>query len=287
MAKNIVLAGAAGTLGKKIAAGLIERGAGADVLFGSRSLEALADLMAEGYETATVDFDDSAGMAKAFAGATTLMLISTNGPDAVRIVQHKTAIDAAKGAGIKRIVYTSFTNPTYESLFKAARVHADTEAYLKASGLSFTILRDNQYISNIVGAVAQAKATGVLSLPGASGKVAYVTHDDVAASAVEVLLGAGHEGKIYEMTGSEAASLFDLAEALSTGWGVKIVAQEGDPAVFRQVFGSMGFPPFIVDLLMDMYAAVAAGELAPVSNDVERLTGRPATSPRAAVLQLA
>lgn len=99
------------------------------------------------------------------------------------------AIDAATAAGVGRVVYTSFTNPTRDSLFPYAAMYAETEARLEDPGLSCTILRNNQYAGNLDSALAAARATGTLALPGPEGKVAFITHTDVAAATAGALTG--------------------------------------------------------------------------------------------------
>jgi len=210
----------------------------------------------------------------AFAGAKTVLIVSGDAPNDVRIRQHRAAIDAAKKAGIGRIVYTSFTNPTAQSLFPFAWIHADTESYLKASGVPFTILRDNQYAENLTNAIGAAKS-GTLALPGARGKVAYIARADVAAAIAGALTQDGHAGKTYELSGPEALDAFDIAAIVSSTLGKPVQAVDADPAEFAQVFAAHGLPPFVIDALLGLYAAAAAGECAVVSTDAATLAGRP------------
>jgi NAD(P)H dehydrogenase (quinone) len=175
---------------------------------------------------------------------------------------------------VRRIVYTSFTNPRPESLFPFAAIHADTEAYLKASGLPYTILRNNQYAENITGALAVAKATRTLALPRAEGKVAHITRADVAAATAGALNQSGHDGKTYEVTGPEALSLFDIADVLSKAWGRPIKAADMDPADFGQLLASRRVPPFAVEAVVRLREAAAAGEYSIVSDDARHLAGR-------------
>jgi len=271
----IVVTGANGKLGRLVAAELAKRTAPANVVLGSRELAKLADLTAQGFATVRADFDDAASLEKAFTGADTVLIISGDTPNDVRIRQHRAAIDAAKKAKVGRVAYTSFTNATPASLFPFAAIHADTEAYLKASGLPYTILRNNQYAENLGNVLAQAKTSGTLALPGASGKVAYITRGDIAAAIVGALLGAGHVNKTYELTGPEAADLSQLAAAASKALGKEVKAVEAPPEQFAKIFASIGLPPFLIDALLGIYAAAAKGEMAAVSGDAAKLAGRP------------
>src|SRR5947209_10540624 len=154
----IVVTGAGGKLGRLVADELSKRTDARLVTLGSRDPAKIADLAAMGFKTVRADFDDAASLEAAFAAAKTVLIVSGDAPNDVRIRQHRAAIDAAGKAGVARIVYTSFVNPTAQSLFPFAWIHADSERYLKASGVPFTILRDNQYAENLTNAIGGAKS---------------------------------------------------------------------------------------------------------------------------------
>src|SRR5216117_2887515 len=101
----IVVTGAGGKLGRLVADELMKHRKASDVTLGSRDLAKIADLAARGVRTVRADFDDPASLDAAFAGAQTVLIISGDAPNDVRIRQHRAAIDAAKKAGVGRIVY--------------------------------------------------------------------------------------------------------------------------------------------------------------------------------------
>lgn len=271
MSAKIVISGAGGQLGQLVAQELKARGAVANVTLASRDPAKIADL---GFKTVRADFDDAASLAAAYAGADVVLFLSGDAPNEIRTPQHYRAIDAAKAAGVKRIVYTSFTNASYDSLFDFATSHADTEAYLKKSGVAYTVLRNNQYIENLNSGIAHAKEAGTLYQPGATGKVAYLRRADVAAALAGAILGSGHENKIYEITGPKAYDLFEVAKILSDVTGKTITAVDALPADYGKMLSGFGLPDFLVTALLGIHAAGAAGEMEPVSKDAEVLAGR-------------
>jgi len=271
----IVITGAGGRLGRLIAAELKTKVKPSDVTLGSRDPQKLADLAAQGFKAVRADYDDAASLEKAFSGADTLLVISGDTDVDVRIAQHRRAFDAAKKAGVGNLVYVSFTNPSATSLFPFAAVNADSEAYLKASGLPYTIVRNGQYAENLANGLAHAKQSGVLAQPGAAGKVAYITRADIATAIASVLTQDGHVGKTYELTGPEAVDLSQIAAALSDALGKPIQAVDADPQEFAKVLASVGLPPYYVRALLGIFAAAAAGEYAAVSQDAEKFAGRP------------
>ena len=276
----IVITAASGKLGRAVADELSKRVPVSEIKLAVRTPAKLEYWRNRGVNIIRADYDDPGSLNAAFAGAEVALLISSDGPNDVRIRHHKNAIDAAKRTGIKRIVYTSFVNPSPQSKFIWAITHAETESYLKASGTPYTILRDNLYASNLDGLIAQAIETGTFKVPGAMGKVAYVAHADVAECAAAVLAQRGHEYKTYELTGPEALDGFQIAALISETSDHQIKAVDLAFEIAAANLRSAGLPEFAVEGIVSMYAAAKAGEYASVTHDVKLLTGRPATSVR-------
>jgi NAD(P)H dehydrogenase (quinone) len=264
------VSGASGQLGQLIGQELANFAKPNEVTLGSRQPEKLKT----GFATAKFDFDDAAGMAKALKGHDNLLLISGSGPTDERTTQHLAAINAAKAAGVKRIVYTSFTNPLAKSKFSFSKSHEQTEAAIKASGLAYTFLRNNLYAENIAGAVDYARQSGTLALPGANGKVAFITRADLAKAAAKALTENAKDNKTYELTGPKAYDLHDVARVLSAKWNKPVTAGELPQEAFAGMLAGMGLPPFLVEALQGLRAGVGDGEYVAVSNDFEKLTGK-------------
>ncbi len=215
-------------------------------------------------------------MRRALDGAHTLFLVSAHeSPDRVR--EHATAIDAAVAVGVERIVYVSFQGAAPDATFTFARDHWETEAHLRTAGVRYTFLRDNWYQA---GLPAMTGTDGVLRGPGGEGRVAAVTHEDIADAAAAVLLdeGTDHDGRAHDLTGPEAFTLAEAAEELSrvTGRPVVYVPETREEAYASRA--GYGAPEWEVAGWVTSYEAIANGELAAVSDAVPTLTGRPATS---------
>ena len=276
----IVISAAGGRLGTALADELLNRGAASGVRLATRSPEKIAHRIAQGFEVVRADYEDSASLKAAYAGADIVLVISGEGPNEVRIAQHRNAFEAAKAAGAGRIVYTSTVNPTSASRFGWAKAHEASEANLKSLGVPYTILRDNSYYANVAALLAQAKESGTLPFPGIAAKVAYVDHSDVAGALAGALLGEGHTNKVYEISGAQAYSATDLALLLTEVAGRDVTAIEAPLAAFEQNFRAMGWPDFVVEGVAGYFAAMGAGEYAATSPEVERLSGRPSTALR-------
>lgn len=274
----IVMTGANGQLGRLIAAELLDRVGPAGFAATARDPAKAEALAARGVKVLKADYDDPAGLVDAFRGATTLLLVSGEAPVEIRIRQHRAAIDAAKAAGVGRVVYTSFVGAGGSDSLDFATIHGDTEGYLKASGLDWTILRNNQYAENLAGAIGGARAQGVLALPaGPAGaaRVAYITRADIAAATAGALTGSGHAGRTYDLTGPLGLAYDEIAARLSARLGRPVTYVDADPAAYGKVLAGFGLPDFLIEALIRIHAAAAAGTMNPVSQDAAVLAGRP------------
>ena len=123
--------------------------------------------------------------------------------------QHRAFIDAAARAGVGHIVYTSFAGASPDADFTLGRDHADAEEAIKASGMAYTLLRDNFYADLLP---FFADEQGVIRGPAGDGRVAAVARADVADVAAAVLRDpTTHAGATYELTGPEALTMAEIA----------------------------------------------------------------------------
>ena len=170
MAK-IIVSGASGQFGHAAASQLLDMGE--EVIALSRSTDKLADLAKRGADVRAADFDSPDGLEEAMAGGDKLLLISTT-MVGQRPRQHGNAIDAAKAAGVKHIVYTSVTdggNPDHPAVEQ--HDHYATEQLLKDSGLELTKYGE-----------IQIDARGATNLPGifAAGDCTTVPYKQIVIS---------------------------------------------------------------------------------------------------------
>jgi uncharacterized protein YbjT (DUF2867 family) len=271
--RSVAVTGATGLLGAKVARRLAERGESQVLL--ARDPSRAPSLT--GAEVRRADYSDSEDTRRALAGVDTLLMVSASEtPD--RVERHRAFIDAASAAGIGHLVYTSLQGAGPAATFTLARDHWATEEHLRASGLAHTILRDSLYADFLPLMVGE---DGVIRGPAGDGRAAVVAQDDIADVAVAVLLDAGgHDGRTYGLTGPEALSLAEVAQTISdvTGRPVRYHAETLEEAYASRAH--YGAPDWQVDAWVSTYTAIAAGEMATVSDAVPTLTGHPATALR-------
>jgi NAD(P)H dehydrogenase (quinone) len=275
---TIVVGGAGGNLGRAVAGLLLERVPPGEVVLATRTPNALAELAARGAAVRYADYDRPESLTEAFAGGTSLLLIST-GDLGRREAQHKTAIDAAARAGIERIAYTSILSPVPANPAAPVATHRATEQALQKSGLAWTFLRNSLYAEFQVAEALQCLATGKLVHNRGAGRVAYVSRGDCAAAAAAVLATSGHDGVAYDVTGPEAFGAGELASLYEELGGRAIEVVEVDDESFRAgiVGDATGDDHRIygAELVTSVGRAIREGHLAACTDAVAELTGRP------------
>jgi len=289
---KILITGASGPFGSGVARGLIAKGVQpSQLILVSRDPSKLAEFTAQGAEARAGDFDDYESLVRAFAGAERMLMISTNRVGQ-REPQHRNAVNAAKAAGVRHVIYTSFVGkPNCVSM--AVADHRFTEQLLRDSGLAWTFLRNSQYSEAMRDAAAPAAIrSGQWLSASEGGRIALVTRDDCIAAATAVLASDGHERKTYDITGPELLSYRELAALVTDLTGYSITYKEVGADGLYAVFDALGVPRSAQDDLVvngfgwcsdDMVSfecTLAAGDLALISADVEKLTGRKPMSMR-------
>jgi NAD(P)H dehydrogenase (quinone) len=267
----IAVTGATGKLGGRVARRLEDAGIAQCLLV--RDAARAPDLA--GAEVLVAGYADTEAVRAALYGLTTVFMVSAaEAPD--RVEQQRNFVDAAIAAGVEHLVYVSFVGASARATFTLARDHWATEEHIKDTGIAYTFLRDNVYsdvLPHLVG------TDGVLRGPAGQGRIAPVTQDDIADVAVMVLTDSKfHAGKTYNLTGPETLTLARVADVLSdvTGRSVRYEPETLEDAY--ETRREAATSQWQLDAWVSTYTAIAAGELDGVSNDIEELTGRPATS---------
>lgn len=273
---SIVVTGATGQLGRLIVQHLIADGvAPGEIVATGRRVERLADLSAQGVRVVESDYARPETLVEAFTGAGTLMLVSGS-EVGQRTPQHRNAIEAAKAAGVQRIVYTSVLHADTTTL-PVAPEHVETEALLRESGLAITLLRNGWYTENYLGDLAQAAESGAIVAAVGDGRVASAARDDYAAAAATVLRTEGHEGAVYELTGDSAWSFQELAAAATEVLGRPVEYRPVTLDEQRAALEAAGLDAGTIGFVLAMAENTANGALAEVTGDLTALIGRPTT----------
>ena len=271
----IAITGASGQLGRLVLQSLLERVPAAQLVAVARKPEALQAFAALGVQVRQGDYSRPASLDAAFQGVDKVLLISSN-ELGQRAPQHQAVIDAASRAGVKLLAYTSVLHADASPLGLAAE-HVETEAYLKASGLPFVLLRNGWYSENYAASIPSALQHGVFLGSAGEGRIASAARADYAAAAAVALAGQDQAGRVYELAGDHAYTLADFAAEISKQTGKTIPYQNLPEAEFKGILVGAGLPEGLADLLADSDTGAAKGGLFDASRQLSQLIGRPTT----------
>ncbi len=289
---KFIITGASGQYGRSLTDRLIASGRAADLILLTRSPDKLSHRKAQGCEVRYGDFDKPETLLSAVQGADKMMLISGTRVGA-RVVQHKAAIDAAVAAGVSHIVYTSFVNIEEANPAIVTIDHRETEALIKASGCTWTMLRDAHYAdAMILNAGPGFIGSGLWQTSSKGAREAMVWRDDCVNSAFAVLTTAGHENKAYPITGPNRETFAEVVAMMNEIIGCRIRLVETDDDGMYAMFDAMGIPrepvddqvvagiPWNSDDMVSFERSLREGYLDVCTDDVEQLTGQKARSVR-------
>ncbi len=281
----IVITGATGAYGASVAARLLTRVPASELAVSVRDPARAADLAQRGVDVRHGDFDRPDTLAAAFAGADVVLVNGTNyGTDpAARVGQHAGAIRAAAAAGATRIVVTSWQDLDHCPMPDAADSW-DTEKAVADATDAWTVLR---MLAGSASALARdvrdARAAGELVAPAGRATACPAAIADLAEATANVLVGSGHEGRTYELTGPDAISWADLAGLAGPGVAYR-PATDGE---FRARALAAGWPARAVERMLSYYGAYRAGWANNPAPDLGTLLGRQPTGSLDAVREVA
>jgi uncharacterized protein YbjT (DUF2867 family) len=229
-----------------------------------------------GCEVVAADYGDPASVDRCLQEGDRVFMVSMHREPNERIVLHRQFVEAATRARAGQLVYLSFLSASLESSFPHSRSHRATEELIRASGLPFTFLRTSLYLN----AILEELGNGVMRGPGGDGRVSWVGREDCGAVVAAVLTQSGHEGQTYDVTGPEAPTLAETAAVISDVCGREFRYDDEPMEEALRWRAGAGYSPWIVRVWTGMYDAIKDGELAPVSDVVERIGGRKPTALR-------
>ncbi len=277
---KILVTGATGNIGRKTLLRLLERLPADEVAGLARDPERAADLAALGIEIRRGDYLDVDSLVHAFAGVEKLLLVSATA-FGDRYVQHRNAIDAARRAGVRHIVFMPVIRKEGSGLVlpQVTEQDIDAEEAIKASGMEFTIVRHPPFLENIWFYFGDRLLEFGLHAPAGLGKAAFASRDDLAEAHAVVLTESGHANRTYSLYGGPAVSFADVARILSDIGGEPVPFVTVTDEDFVKNLMEAGLPEPAARFVLAWVHGINGGEWDGASGDLERLLGRkPATA---------
>ena len=270
----IVVTGATGQLGRAVVEGLLTRLPASEIIASVRDPAKATAFTERGVKVRAGDFARREELPAAFAGGCQVLVVSVDklGEPALRM--HRDAIEAARAAGARRVLYTSHMGARSDSPFIPAVDHAATEATLAESGAAFTSLRHGFYAESALHLIGSGIEAGEIRTPE-DGPISWTARDDLAEADAVLLAEEGRlDGVTPPLTAPEAFTMADLAAIASelTGREIKRVTVSDD--AWREAKVVAGVPAPMAEMLLGTYRAARRGDFAAVDTTLEKLLGR-------------
>jgi len=273
---TILVTATSGQLGRLVVESLLARGAAPDTIVATaRDTSKLAELAARGIRITELDYARPETIAAALEGVETVLLVSAS-EAGNRAALHQNVIDAAKAAGVTKLVYTSAPKATTADYALGAD-HRATEEAIAASGVPAVIVRHNWYTENYAADVSRAASTGVIAASVADGRVASASRADYADGDAVVLLEDGHLGQVYEFAGDVAWDYDELAAAAAEVVGRDVTYQSQSTSERIAALEAAGLDAGTAGFIAAIDTAIDDGVLSEADGTLSRLIGRPTT----------
>jgi uncharacterized protein YbjT (DUF2867 family) len=201
-----------------------------------------------------------------------------------RLDLHRSFIEAAARADVAHLIYLSFVNAGPKAIFSHAREHGATEEMLRASGVPWTAIRNSMYADDIPG---WFDPDGVAREPGDDARMSFSYRPELADVIAAALTEPGHEGKIYNITTPDSASMQELAQIAGKVTGEEYRYEPIPDDQWVERWKAQGRPDWALEAGLTSYQALRAGELDVVSDDYKKITGRKARTITQVITELA
>ena len=243
----ILITGASGSVGKVVLQETIPRQSKVRAMYRSKEEAAKAPA---GCAAILADYTDKQSLRRALEGVTSVYVVCSPIPQLVELESNM--VEACKEAGVKHVVLNSAMGAG-DCGKSFPSWHRKVEDKLKSTGLSFTILRPNGFLQNIVAFNAPTIRTeGAFYAAMGDAKVSYLDIADIAVAAVKALGGGAHAGKTYELNGPEAISNQELAKRISKVAGRTVNFLDVPENAQRDAMLGLGMPDWQVTALLEL-----------------------------------
>jgi NAD(P)H dehydrogenase (quinone) len=273
----IFITGATGHFGKATIDFLIQKGVNPNTISAlARSAEKAKELINKGVNVKIGDYEDYKSLVAAFAGTDKLLLVSSSDMEH-KVRQHTNVVNAAKEAGLKHIIYTSFLrkNETASSpIAFIAQQHIESEKLIKESGISYTFMYNALYADSLQMFMGEKVLETGIFLPAGSGKGAFTARLDMAEAAANLLLDQKLDKNEYIIANTVNYSMNDLAAILAGLSGKPVAYLNPTKEVYLDAVTKAGMPEMYAHFFANFSQAIEQGEFETSTTDLETILGR-------------
>ncbi|BCJ38940.1 NmrA family transcriptional regulator [Actinocatenispora thailandica] len=264
----LLVTGATGHIGRELAAELDARGEPFRVLVRDAGRAATLPARAERF---VADLDRPETLAPAFAGVRGLFLLTPG----IGLDQTAHALAAARDAGVRHLVHLSSFNVLGDPMPAMGRWHHEREELVRAAGIPATTLRPGGFMTNALDWLDTIRSDGVVLDPVGPGRFAPIDPADIAAVAALALVGRGHAGERYVLTGEQTFTVTEQVRVLAAAIGRELAVRPvtTPDEIVRSRFPH-GAPAALAEAVVEGFALMRADTVGFRTDTVRRLLGR-------------
>ena len=265
----ILLTGATGKTGSATAKALNEKGKTFRALI--RNDEKRGDIESLGGEVVIGSIENKEAVDQSMVDVETALILLPNSENQLSL--EKQLVDSAKQAGAKRVVKMSSIEATPDATSPIPKLHLESEEYIKQSGLSWTMIKPNFYMQNLLASAGTIKDQGKIFLPMGEGKTGMIDTTDVGKVLAKVLSEDGHESMNHEITGPEILSFNEVAEIFSKGLDKQVDYVDVPLAAYKETLGQFLTNQWHLDAVIDLFKGIADGGIEEKTDTYSELMG--------------
>ena len=265
----ILLTGATGKTGSATAKALNEKGITFRALI--RNEEKRGDIESLGGEVVIGSIENKEAVDQSMGDVETALILLPNSENQLSL--EKQLVDSAKQAGAKRVVKMSSIEATPDATSPIPKLHLESEEYIKQSGLSWTMIKPNFYMQNLLASAGTIKDQGKIFLPMGEGKTGMIDTTDVGKVLAKVLSEDGHESMNHEITGPEILSFNEVAEIFSKGLDKQVDYVDVPLAAYKETLGQFLTNQWHLDAVIDLFKGIADGGIEEKTDTYSELMG--------------
>lgn len=275
---RILITGATGHLGSAVIETLLKNMQSHNISILTRNQEKQDVFRSKGFYAYVGSYDNVISLEQAMDGVDTVLLISS-GDQGDRMQEHKNVVDAAKKMGVQNIAYTSRCLRDRQTLVNTLMAeHFETEDYIAASGMNYIFFRNILYMDAIPqfigGTVALERG---IAVPAGNGEVSFALRSEMGEAMANVLLTESFDNKIYNFTGDQRYSFYDIAAALTALSGKEVVYTDVDSTVFAAMMQQRNLPDPVIQKIIHFITDIKNNQEAEITGTLEKYLGRKPT----------
>ena len=265
----ILVTGATGKTGSATAKSLSDKGEKFRALI--RNEEKKQELESLGAEVIIGSIENDEAVKQSMDGIETVLILLPNSEGQLKL--EKQLVDSAKESGAKRIVKMSSIEATPDATSPIPKLHLESEEYIKESGLSWTMVKPNFYMQNLLASAGTIKGQGKIFLPMGEGKTGMIDTTDVGKVLAKVLSEDGHESMNHEITGPEILSFYEVADIFSQVLGIQVDYVDVPLAAYKETLGQFLTNQWHLDAVIDLFKGIAEGGIEEKTDTYNALIG--------------